>query len=88
MSKLISYPLYSQLANHGKNSWWRFILSILVTLTFYMIGALSMGFIAVFLNDGIRPKIVYSEQSDPHSEQTDPPCREANPEGLPEGQFG
>jgi hypothetical protein len=31
---------------------------------------------------------VYSEQSDPHSEQTDPPCREANPEGLPEGQFG
>jgi hypothetical protein len=43
-------------ANLGKNSWWRFTLSIVTIVFFYLLGGFINVLVAVYLNDGNKPK--------------------------------
>jgi membrane protease YdiL (CAAX protease family) len=43
-------------ANLGKNSWWRFALSIFLVLALYLLGVVLSGFIGIYLNNGVKPE--------------------------------
>lgn len=42
--------------NLGKNSWWRFTLSIITIVAFYLFGAFLTGLVGIYLNNGAPPK--------------------------------
>jgi membrane protease YdiL (CAAX protease family) len=44
--------------NLGKNSWWRFALSLLTILFFYFFGVFITGLVGVYLNNGIKPESI------------------------------
>ncbi len=47
-------------ANLGKNSWLRITLSILTVVVFYLLGAFIAGLVAIYLNNGTKPKEISS----------------------------
>lgn len=54
-------------ANLGKNNWWRFALSIVMILAFYLLGTFLAGLVGIYLNNGTRPKGAMSEFIIDHS---------------------
>jgi membrane protease YdiL (CAAX protease family) len=55
MKRIIDDPYFLEMANQGKNSWWRFLLSVFVVVASFLLGALVIGFIAIYINNGVRP---------------------------------
>lgn len=53
---MISNSKFIENANLGKNSWWRFTLSLFTILLFYFLGVFISGLIGIYLNNGTVPK--------------------------------
>lgn len=53
---MISNPFFFENANLGNNNWWRYVLSLVTIVTFYLLGVFMSGLVGIYLNNGTPPK--------------------------------